>query len=74
MYTVIISMQDECDFTFQSKYCNAMDEAYLHGQAKDGEIVSVYKADELIDQVRFCGMLRDGGKWQRGTIKSDERS
>jgi len=72
MYTVIISIKDECDFTFQSKYCNAMDEAYLHGQATDGETVRVYKEDELIDQVHFYGVLGNGGQWQRGTIKSNE--
>jgi len=66
-------MQGECGFTFQSKYCDAMDEAYLHGQAKDGEVVSVYKEDELIDQVHFCGTLENGGRWRRGAVRAEER-
>jgi len=69
MYTVVISMKDECGFTFQSKYCDAMDEAYLHGQARDGEVVSVYKEDELVDQVCFSGVLGAGGRWQRERIQ-----
>jgi len=72
MYTITISMPGECGHSFQSKYGDAMDEAYLHGQAKDGEVVSVYKEDELIDQVHFCGTLENGGKWQRGQVRPDE--
>ena len=46
-----------------------MDEAYLHGQCVDGEVVRVYKEDELVDQVRFCGVLKEDGKWCRESVK-----
>ena len=65
MYTVVISINGGRERRFQSKYCNAKDEAYLHGECVEGEVVRVYKDDELIDSVYFRGVLREGGQWYR---------